>query len=92
MAAAVRALTAGRGADFVFDTVGSPATLALALAATRKGGAVVLTGLSRMDAQAAIRDVSVRDAGEATARIGLRIRAAGARHPAAGVAVSGRAS
>ena len=52
-AAAVRELTAGRGADFVFDTVGSPATLALALTATRKGGAVVLTGLSRMDAQAA---------------------------------------
>ncbi len=53
VAEAVRELTAGRGADFVFDTVGSPATLALALAATRKGGAVVLTGLSRMDAQAA---------------------------------------
>jgi S-(hydroxymethyl)glutathione dehydrogenase / alcohol dehydrogenase len=53
VAEAVRELTAGRGADFVFDTVGSPATLALALTATRKGGAVVLTGLSRMDAQAA---------------------------------------
>jgi S-(hydroxymethyl)glutathione dehydrogenase/alcohol dehydrogenase len=51
--AAVRALTAGRGVDFVFDTVGSPATLTLAFACTRKGGAVVLTGLSRMDAQAA---------------------------------------
>jgi len=54
VAPAVRALTAGRGADFVFDTVGSPATLALALACTRKGGAVVLTGLSRMDAQGTI--------------------------------------
>ena len=52
--AAVRALTLGRGVDFVFDTVGSPATLALALACTRKGGAVVLTGLSRMDAQGSI--------------------------------------
>src|SRR4051812_878201 len=52
VAASVRALTAGRGADFVFDTVGSPATLTLAFACTRKGGAVVLTGLSRMDAQA----------------------------------------
>jgi S-(hydroxymethyl)glutathione dehydrogenase/alcohol dehydrogenase len=50
--AAVRALTGGRGADFVFDTVGSPATLTTAFACTRKGGAVVLTGLSRMDAQA----------------------------------------
>ena len=53
VAPAVRALTGGRGADYVFDAVGSPATLTLALACTRKGGAVVLTGLSRMDAQAA---------------------------------------
>jgi S-(hydroxymethyl)glutathione dehydrogenase/alcohol dehydrogenase len=50
----VRGLTAGRGADFVFDTVGSPATLATALAATRKGGTVVLTGLSRVDSQGSI--------------------------------------
>jgi S-(hydroxymethyl)glutathione dehydrogenase/alcohol dehydrogenase len=50
----VRALTAGRGVDFVFDTVGSPATLTLAFACARKGGAVVLTGLSRMDAQGSI--------------------------------------
>lgn len=47
---AIRASTAGRGADFVFDTVGSPSTLSDALAATRKGGTVVLTGLSRIDA------------------------------------------
>jgi len=52
--AAVRSLTAGRGADFVFDAVGSPATLATAIAATRKGGAIVLTGLSRMDNQGSI--------------------------------------
>ena len=50
----VRELTAGRGADYVFDTVGSPATLATALACTRKGGAVVLTGLSRADSQGSI--------------------------------------
>jgi len=52
--AAVRELTAGRGADFVFDTVGSPATLTTALASVRKGGAVVLTGLSRLDGQGSI--------------------------------------
>ena len=52
--AEVRKLTAGRGVDFVFDTVGSPATLTMALACARKGGAVVLTGLSRMDAQGTI--------------------------------------
>ena len=49
---ALRELTGGRGVDFAFDTVGSSATLA-ALAATRKGGTVVLTGLSRADSQAA---------------------------------------
>jgi S-(hydroxymethyl)glutathione dehydrogenase/alcohol dehydrogenase len=50
----VRAATGGRGADFVFDTVGSPATLATALACARKGGTVVLTGLSRMDNQGSV--------------------------------------
>ena len=54
VAKAVRELTAGRGADFVFDTVGSPATLATALACARKGGAVVLTGLSRADSHGTI--------------------------------------
>ncbi len=51
--AAIRDLTAGRGADFAFDTVGSPATLATALESVRKGGTVVLTGLSRADSQGA---------------------------------------
>ncbi len=54
VAPAVRALTNGRGADVVFDSVGSPATLTTALAATKKGGAVVVTGLSRVDAQGVI--------------------------------------
>ncbi len=51
VAAAVRQLTDGRGADYVFDSVGSPATLTIALAASKKGGSVVVTGLSRVDAQ-----------------------------------------
>jgi S-(hydroxymethyl)glutathione dehydrogenase / alcohol dehydrogenase len=50
---AVRELTAGRGADFVFDTVGTPGTVTEALACARKGGTVVLTGLARGDALAA---------------------------------------
>jgi S-(hydroxymethyl)glutathione dehydrogenase / alcohol dehydrogenase len=41
--------------SIVFDTVGSPATLTTAIACTRKGGAVVLTGLSRQDAQGSIQ-------------------------------------
>jgi len=48
----VRELTGGRGADYVFDTVGAPATLAQALNLARKGGTVVVTGLSRLDALA----------------------------------------
>jgi S-(hydroxymethyl)glutathione dehydrogenase/alcohol dehydrogenase len=54
VAAAVRSLTDGRGADFVFDAVGSPATLQTAIAAARKGGTVVLTGLSRADSHGSI--------------------------------------
>jgi S-(hydroxymethyl)glutathione dehydrogenase / alcohol dehydrogenase len=49
----IKELTNGRGVDFAFDTVGSPATLTSALAAVRKGGTVVLTGLSRADSKAA---------------------------------------
>lgn len=52
---AVRELTGGRGADFVFDTVGTPATLTDAILSARKGGTIVVTGLSRLDAQGAIR-------------------------------------
>jgi S-(hydroxymethyl)glutathione dehydrogenase / alcohol dehydrogenase len=48
----VRELTGGRGADYVFDTVGAPATLAQALGLARKGGTVVVTGLARLDALA----------------------------------------
>ena len=52
--AAIRELTRGRGADFVFDTVGFPATLTDALASSKKGGTVVVTGLSRTDAQGSV--------------------------------------
>jgi S-(hydroxymethyl)glutathione dehydrogenase / alcohol dehydrogenase len=47
----VRQLTDGRGADFVFDTVGTPGSLTDAIAAARKGGTIVVTGLSRLDAK-----------------------------------------
>ena len=55
VADAIRRLTGGRGADFVFDTVGTPHTLADAVAYARKGGTVVLTGLSRVDAVGAVQ-------------------------------------
>ncbi len=54
VAEAARELTAGRGADYVFDTVGSTSTVPLALDCARKGGAVVVTGLARQDTVASI--------------------------------------
>ena len=51
---AVRELTGGRCADYVFDTVGSPSTVADAVAAARKGGTIVVTGLARIDGVASL--------------------------------------
>ena len=51
---AVREVTGGRGADYVFDTVGSPSTVADAVAAARKGGTIVVTGLARIDGVASL--------------------------------------
>ena len=50
----VPSLTDGRGADFVFDTVGASETIQQALAITRKGGTVVVTGLARTDTMASV--------------------------------------
>lgn len=44
----VRALTTGRGADFVFEAVGLPALQERSLDLVRSGGTVVLSGLSPM--------------------------------------------
>ena len=54
VSAAVRELTDGRGAHYVFDTVGTPHTVTLALDCARKGGTIVITGLSRTDSLASI--------------------------------------
>lgn len=43
--AKVQSLTDGRGADFVFITVGSPAAVAQGITLTRRGGALVLVGI-----------------------------------------------
>jgi Zn-dependent alcohol dehydrogenase len=50
----VRDLTAGRGADYVFVTVGSPAAVTQALALVRRGGTVVLVGMPAAGATAPI--------------------------------------
>ena len=44
LAAAIRTLTGGRGADASFEAVGAPAPLATAVHAARRGGTVVLVG------------------------------------------------
>jgi Zn-dependent alcohol dehydrogenase len=45
---AVRSLTEGRGADYVFEAIGLPAVQEQCLEAVRPGGAVVLVGISPM--------------------------------------------
>ena len=46
--AAIRALTGGRGADYVFEAVGVPAIQEQCLDAARPGGTIVLAGISPM--------------------------------------------
>ena len=45
LASAVRALTAGRGADYTFVTVGRGAAIELGLACVRRGGTLVVVGM-----------------------------------------------
>jgi NDMA-dependent alcohol dehydrogenase len=45
---AIRAVTGGRGADYVFEAVGIPAVQEEAFAAVRPGGTLVLAGLAPM--------------------------------------------
>ena len=46
--AEIRRMTAGRGADYVFEAIGSPQVQEQCLAAARPGGMVVLAGVSPM--------------------------------------------
>ena len=50
----VRELTGGRGADYVFVTVGDPAAVTQALTLVRRGGTVVLVGMPAAGATAPI--------------------------------------
>lgn len=52
--ALVRELTGGRGADYVFVTVGAPAAVTQALTLARRGGTVVLVGMPPAGATAPI--------------------------------------
>jgi NDMA-dependent alcohol dehydrogenase len=52
VAAYLRELTDGRGADYAFDTAGARGTVALAYEAVRRGGTVVAVGIPPLDATA----------------------------------------
>jgi len=46
----VKALTGGRGADYAFEVIGLPETVAQAYATARRGGTVVVVGMPKIDA------------------------------------------
>jgi Zn-dependent alcohol dehydrogenase len=52
--AEVRRLTAGKGVDYAFESVGLPRPIEQAFDSTRKGGTCVVAGICRADARAAI--------------------------------------
>jgi S-(hydroxymethyl)glutathione dehydrogenase / alcohol dehydrogenase len=54
-AGAVRGLTAGRGADFVFECAGGEAPLQLALDCTRPGGSLTILGKVAVDRRVSLR-------------------------------------
>jgi len=54
LAAEVRALTGGRGADYALITVGSPAALAQSVSYVRRGGVIVAVGMPSAGATAPI--------------------------------------
>jgi len=57
--AAVRALTQGRGADYAFEAIGLPATIAQALDCVRKAGTAVVVGLAAAGALVSIDPVAL---------------------------------
>jgi L-iditol 2-dehydrogenase len=59
-AAAVKAMTDGRGADVAFEAVGIKATIRSAIASVRKGGAVTLIGNLARDVSLPLQSVVTR--------------------------------
>jgi len=52
--AQVQELTSGRGTDYAFEVIGSPATIAQAFNMTRAGGACVAVGVPRFDQEVSV--------------------------------------
>lgn len=59
--AAVRALTQGRGADYVFVTVGSTQVVEQGMGLLRRGGTLVIVGMPPVGAKAEIEAVDIAD-------------------------------
>lgn len=66
-AAAIRALTGGRGADFVFEAVGTPALQERAFDALRPGGQLTLVGTAPDDSRSSLPGAAITR-GEMTVR------------------------
>ncbi len=60
---AVRALTAGRGADYTFISAGSPAAIELGLTLSRRGGTVVIVGITATGATVPVDPGELADSG-----------------------------
>lgn len=58
---AVRAITAGAGADVVIDAAGAPGTLEQALRATRRGGRVLMVGMPAEPPRLDVLDAILRE-------------------------------
>ena len=86
---AVKSLTAGRGADHVFEAAGAEASLQLALEVTRPGGQLVILGKTAVN-QRGEPALRLADGREADHPLELRRRPAAARLPVAGAALPRR--
>jgi Zn-dependent alcohol dehydrogenase len=64
LAAAVRQITGGRGADYVFVTVGSRAAIEQSFALLARGGTTVIVGMPASGVPAAFDPVGLADAGQ----------------------------
>ena len=62
--AAVRQLTQGRGADFVFVTVGAKLAVEQSFALLARGGTTVIVGMPASGVMAAFEPVGLADAGQ----------------------------
>lgn len=60
----VKGLTGGWGADYAFEVIGNPATIAQAYEATRKGGVAVVVGVAPEEATVAINAVGMMRTGK----------------------------